>query len=158
VTTVLEDGPTTADPDEPDHHRRLVRVVSGVLAVALLVVAALLLTRHHAPARTPRAFCADLSATRGITTVLASGDAAQISAAVRQLDRAARAAPLTISPQVEVLVRYADGLAAAVQRGSNDPDAALEAAVRRQATQAAKVEQAGRALEGYVRATCGFAL
>jgi hypothetical protein len=147
-----------AEPSEPhDGRARLIRYATGGLAAVLLIAAVVLVTHHHGPTRTPQRFCADLAAARGATAALALGNAAQIEAAVTKLDRAARSAPKAIEPQVTTLVTYADGLAAAVQKGT-DPSAAMAAAARRQAGQIAKVDAAGRALQQYARQTCGFAL
>jgi hypothetical protein len=158
TTSVLDQPPAGPDDDSTvEGHHRLVRWASAVIAAVLLVVAALLVVRHQPPTRTPQRFCARLSDAKGITQVLASGDATQIADAVQRLDHAAAAAPKAIEPQVRVLVTYADGLAAAVRTGS-DPDAALEAAVRRQAGQAAAVERAGNAVASYAKATCGITL
>lgn len=144
-------------PAQRTGHHHTVRWASAAIAALLLIAAGALVFQHQPPTRTPQRFCRALSQARGATAVLASGDAAQITAAVRQLDRANRAAPRPVEAPMDVLVRYADGLGAAVARGG-DPDTALEAAVRQQAGQAAAVEQAGRAVSAYARATCGFTL
>ncbi len=128
-----------------------------VAAVALTATAAVVLTRHQPPARSTQAFCAQVASSSNLASVLASGDAAQIRAAVHRFDQAAQVAPPAIEGPVSALVAYADGLAQALAKGS-DPEAGLRAAMNRQQGQVAAVNTAGRDLDQFVTVNCHLKL
>ncbi len=145
------------ETDEAIRQRKQLRLGSGLVALVLVVAAVVMVVRRPGEPRTAETFCPRIEAARSLNSVLASGDADQIVAAVARLDHAAKVAPVAIEAQVDVMVRYADGLARAV-KGASDPEAALAAAVRRQEDQIAKVEAAGRAVADYTQKTCGITL
>jgi hypothetical protein len=140
-----------------DRQRVQIRVVSMVAALALMVTAGVVLTRHHPPARSTQAFCAQVASASNLASVLAAGDATQIRSAVHQFDQAARVAPPAIEGPVAAVATYADGLARAVAAGS-DPKAGLRAALARQQRQVAAVNAAGRELDAFVTANCHLKL
>ncbi len=137
--------------------RVLIRAVSMVAALALTVTAAVVLTRHQPPPRSTQAFCTRVASSSSLASVLASGDADQIRAAVHRFDQAAQVAPTAIAGPVLALVAYADGLAQVVAQGS-DPAANLRAAMARQQGQVAAVDAAGRQLDQFVTANCHLKL
>jgi hypothetical protein len=146
-------------PDEvelPQNQTRL-RVVTGLAALVLVVAAAVLVTRHDRVRPSVPEYCAQMRAARGLTTVMATGDAAQITRAVTQLDHAVKVAPASVVSPTRVLVAYADGLVSALHAGG-DTESALAAAVRRQEPQIPRVEAAGRQVSAWVKANCGFTL
>lgn len=128
-----------------------------VAAVVLTATAAVVLTRHQPPARSTQAFCVKVAGSSNLASVLASGDAAQIRAAVHRFDQAAEVAPPTIEGPVAALATYADGLARAVAHGS-DPAASLRATLSQQQGQVAAVDTAGRDLDQFVTANCHLKL
>ena len=140
-----------------DRQRVQIRVVSMVAAVALTVTAAVVLTRPKPPARSTQAFCAQVASSSNLASVLASGDATQIRAAVHRFDQAARVAPPAIEGPAAAVVTYADGLAQGVAAAS-DPKAGLRAASARQQAQVAAVNAAGRQLDAFVTANCHLSL
>ena len=147
----------TRERTPDDRQRVLIRVVSMVAAVVLTATAAVVLTRHQPPARSTQAFCVKVASSSNLAAVLASGDAAQIRAAVHRFDQAAQVAPPAIEGPVSALVAYADGLAGALAQGS-DPEAGLRAALTRQQGQVAAVNNAGRDLDRFVTANCHLKL
>jgi hypothetical protein len=127
------------ETDEAIRQRKQLRLGSGLVALLLVGAAIVMVVRRPGEPHTAKTFCPRIEAAKNLNAVLASGDADQIRAAVALLDRAAKVAPVAIEAQVDIMVRYADGLAQAV-RGASDPEAALAAAVRRQEDQIPKVE------------------
>jgi hypothetical protein len=143
--------------EEAIRQRRHVRLGSGLVAVVLVAAAVVLFVRRPGEPRSAKAFCSRITAAKDLSSVLASGDAAQIRAAVATFDRAAAVAPKEIEPQVDVMAHYADGLVRALS-GTGDPDRALANAVRAQEDQIPKVELAGLAVSSYTQSTCGLTL
>jgi hypothetical protein len=155
-----EAPPQPSETDEVDVERSpttRLRVLTGAIAVALVVAAGVIVTQHRPPTRTLPRFCAAVASSRGLGQVLANGDADQIEQAVHQLDRVAATAPAAIERQAHVLATYADGLAAAVRKGG-DPESALAAAVRAQEGQIAAVDAAGQAVSAFAGQNCGVTL
>jgi len=148
-----------AAPDEveiPPHQTQL-RLATGAIALVLVVAAIVLVTRHQRVRPSVPAFCAQMTASRDLTRVLATGDADQITRAVQQLDRAVAVAPSDIATSARVLATYADGLVSALHRGG-DTESALAAAVRRQEPQIPRVETASHQVAAWVKASCGLTL
>ena len=157
-----EAPPSTSETDGDDvgverSATTRLRVLTGAIAVVLLVAAGVIVSQHRPPTRTLPRFCAAVASSRGLGQVLADGDADQIEQAVHQLDRVAATAPATIERQAQVLATYADGLAAAVRTGG-DPESALATAVRAQEGQIAAVDAAGQAVSAYAGQNCGVTL
>jgi len=148
---------TAPDEIEVPQHQLLVRVATGIIALVLVVAAVVLVTRHQRVRPSVPEYCAQMHAARGLTTVMATGDAAQITSAVSQLDHAVAAAPAPVVTPMRVVVGYADGLVSALHAGG-DTESALAAAVRRQEPQIPRVEAAGRQVSAWVKTNCGFTL
>ena len=148
-----------AAPDEIDHHRGATRTraLTGAIALLLVVAAVVLVVRHPRVTRSAPAYCAQVTAARDLSSVLATGDAAQIERAIAPLDRAVDVAPVAIESPTQVLATYADGLVAALRKGGGT-DAALAAAVRRQEPQIPRVDAASRQVAAWVRSNCHVTL
>jgi hypothetical protein len=139
----------------------LIRIGAGVLAVALLVTLAVLVLSGRETTPSVEAYCSRMADTRDLGDVLATGDAAQIQAAVRQLEAAGRVAPAEIDTAMGLYVSYASKLSDAVESSGKDEAsivAALKAATIAQNEQADEVGAAVAQVETYVTATCGFSL
>jgi hypothetical protein len=149
--------PETSTTGPDDGQRVRIRIISIVVAVVLMATAAVVLTRHHPPPRSSQAFCARMADVKDLGTVLASGDASQITASVHRFDQAAQVAPPPIEAQVAVLTTYADGLARAVTQTS-DAKAGLRTALAAQQGQLTAVNAAGKDLDQYVATTCHLTL
>ena len=149
--------------DEPTTSRRqlLIRIGAGIVAFALLVTLAVLVLSGHETERSTEAYCSRMGDTRDLGEVLATGDAAQIQGAVRQLQAAGRVAPTEIQPAMDLYVDYAKQLSDAVKSSGKDEAsivAALKAAAIAQNEQADEVAAAVTQVETYVTSTCGFSL
>ena len=148
-----------AAPTEVEHpHRQTrLRVLTGALALVFVVAAVVLVTHHQRVRPSVPAYCAQMRVSQDLSNVMATGDADQITRAVAQLDRAVAVAPEPVLAPTRVLVAYADGLASSLRSGG-DTDAALAAAVRRQAPQIPRVQAAGRQVAAWVQANCSLTL
>jgi hypothetical protein len=147
-----------APEQDQDHGQQVrLRALTGVIALLLVIAAVVLVTHHQRVTRSIPAYCTQISTAKGLSGVLATGDAGQIERAVSGLDRAVAVAPTDIESPTRVLAIYADGLSAALRAGGGT-DAALAAAVRRQEPQIPKVQAAGRQVVAWTQANCGVAL
>lgn len=161
-------GPSgTPPPGDPPagspatRRQLLIRIGAGIVAVALLATLAVLVLSSRETKPSVEAYCSRMGDTRDLGDVLATGDAAQIQAAVGQLEAAGKVAPAEIETAMDLYVGYARQLSDAVQSSGKDEAsivAALKAAAIAQNEQADQVAAAVAQVEAYVTATCGFSL
>ena len=152
--------PSTSTSTSP-RRRLLIRIGAGIVAAALVATLAVLVLSGRETTRSAAAYCSRMSDTRDLGEVLATGDAGQIQAAVRQLQAAGKVAPSEIQPAMDLYVGYATKLSDAVQSSGKDEAsivAALKAAAIAQNEQADQVATAVTQVETYVTGTCDFSL
>ena len=174
--TLVEDAPPGAvartvsrfaavlDPEpgaDGDRRRLLLRIGSGLVAVALVATLAVLVLGSRGTPRSAQTYCARMADTRDLGDVLAVGDGDQIVAAVHQLESAGKVAPAEIEPAMNTYVDYAGQLSDAVADAGKDEasiKAALGSALVAQNDKADDVAAAVTQVQAYVSTTCGFDL
>ncbi|MBU6329979.1 MAG: hypothetical protein KGR18_08525 [Acidobacteria bacterium] len=143
--------------DQPDRgaRRRLIIVAAVGLLIVGVVVVGTVIALSREPVRSVAGTCAALEQAKDLDRALASLDPATLSERLGALQRAARAAPGDIAPQISEIATSVANLVDDVDRaGGTDRRAALADALERRADEIDSLSAAGAQLQTWAATNC----